>query len=57
VTGRAAQDQDHEELRPLLLSIAYRMVGSVTEAEDLVQDAYLPRPTQPAGVRSSISQA
>ena len=39
MTSRAAQD--HEELRPLLLSIAYRMVGSVTEAEDLVQDAYL----------------
>lgn len=33
--------QDHEDLRPLLHSIAYRMVGSVTEAEDLVQDAYL----------------
>ena len=33
--------QDHQELRPLLLSIAYRMVGSMTEAEDLVQDAYL----------------
>lgn len=41
VTSRAAQGEDHEELRPLLLSIAYRMVGSVTEAEDLVQDAYL----------------
>lgn len=35
------QAQDHEELRPLLLSIAYRMIGSVTEAEDLVQEAYL----------------
>jgi RNA polymerase sigma-70 factor, ECF subfamily len=29
-----------EELRPLMLSIAYRMVGSFSEAEDLVQDAY-----------------
>ena len=28
------------ELRPLMLSIAYRMVGSYSEAEDLVQDAY-----------------
>ena len=31
----------HEELRPLLFSIAYRMVGSVAEAEDLVQEAFL----------------
>jgi RNA polymerase sigma-70 factor (ECF subfamily) len=31
----------HEELRPLLFSIAYRMVGSVSDAEDLVQEAFL----------------
>jgi RNA polymerase sigma-70 factor, ECF subfamily len=30
-----------EELRPLMQSIAYRMVGSLTEAEDLVQEAFL----------------
>ena len=30
-----------EELRPLLFSIAYRMLGSVAEAEDVVQDAFL----------------
>jgi RNA polymerase sigma-70 factor (ECF subfamily) len=30
-----------EELRPYLFSIAYRMLGSVAEAEDVVQDAYL----------------
>src|SRR5436305_10760279 len=29
-----------EELRPLLFSIAYRMVSSVTEAEDIVQEAF-----------------
>jgi RNA polymerase sigma-70 factor (ECF subfamily) len=29
-----------EDLRPLMQSIAYRMVGSFSEAEDLVQDAY-----------------
>src|SRR4029450_1720790 len=31
----------YEELRPLLFSIAYRMVSSVGEAEDIVQEAYL----------------
>src|SRR3954466_8624585 len=31
----------YESLRPLLFSIAYRMVGSVSEAEDIVQEAYL----------------
>lgn len=29
-----------QELRPLLLSIAYRMLGSVASAEDIVQDAF-----------------
>src|SRR5687767_203877 len=28
-------------LKPLLFSIAYRMVGSVVEAEDIVQEAFL----------------
>jgi RNA polymerase sigma-70 factor, ECF subfamily len=31
----------HDDLRPLLFAIAYRMVGSVADAEDIVQDAYL----------------
>src|SRR5213593_2106545 len=31
----------YEDLRPLLFSIAYRMVGSVSEAEDIVQEAFL----------------
>ncbi|HZQ37789.1 MAG TPA: RNA polymerase sigma factor SigJ [Dehalococcoidia bacterium] len=33
--------QAFEEQRPLLFGIAYRMLGSGTEAEDVVQDAYL----------------
>jgi RNA polymerase sigma-70 factor (ECF subfamily) len=28
----------HDEIRPLMCSIAYRMLGSVAEAEDVVQD-------------------
>jgi RNA polymerase sigma-70 factor (ECF subfamily) len=31
----------YEELRPLMFSIAYRMLGSATEAEDIVQEAFL----------------
>lgn len=30
-----------EDLRPLMFALAYRMVGSVSDAEDLVQEAYL----------------
>ncbi|MDQ0794747.1 RNA polymerase sigma-70 factor [Streptomyces sp. B1I3] len=32
---------DFEELRPLLFSIAYRILGSVSEAEDAVQETWL----------------
>jgi RNA polymerase sigma-70 factor, ECF subfamily len=37
----AAADVTTQELRPLLFSLAYRMVGVVGEAEDLVQEAFL----------------
>jgi RNA polymerase sigma-70 factor (ECF subfamily) len=33
--------EPYEELRPLLFSIAYQMVSSVSEAEDIVQEAFL----------------
>ena len=42
-----------EEQRPLLFGVAYRMLGSATEAEDIVQDAYLrSRTVEAAEVRS-----
>lgn len=34
-------DELYEELRPLMFSIAYRMLGSASEAEDIVQEAFL----------------
>jgi len=37
---RARRDSDFLELRPVLVGVAYRMLGSNSEAEDVVQDAY-----------------
>ncbi len=34
-------DESYTELRPLMFSIAYRMLGSASEAEDIVQEAFL----------------
>src|SRR5918997_3550980 len=35
------QGEEFEHYRVLLFSIAYRMTGSASDAEDLVQEAYL----------------
>jgi DNA-directed RNA polymerase specialized sigma24 family protein len=36
-----AREQLLDELRPASFAIAYRMLGSVSEAEDVVQEALL----------------
>jgi RNA polymerase sigma-70 factor (ECF subfamily) len=41
VTDAGGRPSEAGELRPLLFSIAYRMLASVAEAEDVVQEAYL----------------
>ena len=46
-----AQPADFQTHRPLLFSIAYRMLGSASEAEDVLQDAWL-RYRDAADVRS-----
>jgi RNA polymerase sigma-70 factor, ECF subfamily len=35
------RDEQFEEFRPVLFSLAYRMLGTRADAEDIVQDAYL----------------
>ena len=45
--------EEFEELRPLLFSIAYRMLGSVSEAEDAVQETWLRFEASPAEPRSA----
>ncbi|MGH3458748.1 RNA polymerase sigma-70 factor [Aeromicrobium sp.] len=50
--------EEFEELRPLLFSIAYRILGSVSEAEDAVQETWLryeSSPTQPTSAKAFLS--
>jgi RNA polymerase sigma-70 factor, ECF subfamily len=41
VAETALLTEETTALRPYLFSIAYRLVGSATEAEDLVQEAFV----------------
>ena len=52
--------EEFEELRPLLFAIAYRILGSVSEAEDAVQETWLryeASPTQPTSTKAFLSAA
>ncbi len=46
--------EDFEMYRPLLFSIAYRMTGSASEAEDIVQESYLRYQDKAAGEIRSL---
>ncbi len=50
--------EEFEDLRPLLFSIAYRLLGSVSEAEDAVQETWLryqTATTRPVSVKAYLS--
>jgi RNA polymerase sigma-70 factor (ECF subfamily) len=50
--------QEFEQLRPLLSAIAYRILGSVSEAEDAVQETWLryeTSPTEPKSAKAFLS--
>lgn len=50
--------EEFEELRPLLFAIAYRLLGSVSEAEDAIQEAwvrYAASKTQPRSPKAYLS--
>ncbi|MFF9479539.1 RNA polymerase sigma-70 factor [Streptomyces sp. NPDC014733] len=52
--------EEFEELRPLLFSLAYRILGSVGEAEDAVQETWLRfdgSATRPVSVKAYLSAA
>jgi RNA polymerase sigma-70 factor (ECF subfamily) len=53
--AEADRAEEFEQLRPLLFSIAYRLLGSVAEAEDAVQETWLRWQGSPAEAESARS--
>jgi len=52
------RSEEFQELRPLLFAIAYRILGSVAEAEDAVQETWLryeSSSTQPTSTKAFLS--
>jgi RNA polymerase sigma-70 factor (ECF subfamily) len=52
--------EEFEQLRPLLFAIAYRLLGSVSEAEDAVQETWLryaASPARPASAKAFLAAA
>jgi RNA polymerase sigma-70 factor (ECF subfamily) len=52
------RSEEFEELRPLLFAIAYRILGSVADAEDAVQESWLryeSSPTRPRSTKAFLS--
>jgi RNA polymerase sigma-70 factor, ECF subfamily len=53
-----SRTEEFQELRPLLFSLSYRLLGSVAEAEDAVQEAWLryeATPTRPRSPKAFLS--
>lgn len=53
-----SRTEEFQALRPLLFSIAYRILGGVSEAEDAVQETWLrfeASPTEPRSVKALLS--
>ena len=52
------KSDEFQQLRPMLFAIAYRLLGSVAEAEDAVQESWLryeASPTQPTSPKAYLS--
>ncbi|WP_396991902.1 RNA polymerase sigma-70 factor [Nonomuraea phyllanthi] len=57
-TSRVGRAQEFEELRPLLFAIAYRILASVSEAEDAVQETWLryeSTPDEPTSAKAFLA--